>query len=158
MTRAVHRYAEWSIKPRRIVRPVRAANAPGSARYRRGYPVRARRSYPSNIVVVRIDYIHIARAVHGNPLGTLPLMSLLSPLSLALLVTPAWYGVTLRAAGLLLVSQGFMYLFLRRLGVSRAVGTLAAVAYTFSGSSLIFVHRMNANICWDNFMLAKQNM
>ncbi len=80
----------------------------------------------------------------GNPLGTLPLMSLLSPLSLALLVTPAWYGVTLRAAGLLLVSQGFMYLFLRRLGVSRAVGTLAAVAYTFSGSSLIFVHRMNA--------------
>ncbi len=80
----------------------------------------------------------------GAPTGILPFNGLLSPFSVGYLVLPAWYAVGLKAALALLFCQSFTYLLLRRLGAAVGPSTLAAVAYTFAGTNLVFVHRVGA--------------
>ena len=80
----------------------------------------------------------------GQPTGTLPLGSFFSPFSVGFLVLPAWYAIGLRVFLALLFSQTFTYLLLRRLGTAVAPAVLAGVAYTFSGTNLVFVHRVDA--------------
>ncbi len=80
----------------------------------------------------------------GAPTGTLPFNGLLSPFSAGYLVLPAWYAVGLTAALALLFCQAFTYLLLRRLGAAVGPSTLAAVAYTFAGTNMVFVHRVGA--------------
>ena len=80
----------------------------------------------------------------GAPTGTLPFNGLLSPFSAGYLVLPAWYAVSLKVALALLFCQSFTYLLMRRLGAAVGPSTLAAVAYTFAGTNLVFVHRVGA--------------
>ena len=79
----------------------------------------------------------------GQPTGTLPLGAFMSPFSIGFLVLPAWYAVGLRIFLALLFSQTFTYLLLRRLGAAAGPAVLAGVAYTFSGTNLVFVHRVD---------------
>lgn len=79
----------------------------------------------------------------GEPTGILPIGALLSPFSLGFLVLPAWYAIGLRVFLALLFSQTFTYLLLRRLGTGVGPAILAGVAYTFSGTNLVFIHRVD---------------
>ncbi|HEV3494940.1 MAG TPA: hypothetical protein VHA34_01175, partial [Actinomycetes bacterium] len=54
------------------------------------------------------------------------------------------YAVGLRIFLALLFSQTFTYLLLRRLGTAVGPAVLAGVAYTFSGTNLVFIHRVDA--------------
>ena len=80
----------------------------------------------------------------GQPTGILPLGSLFSPFSLGFLFLPAWYAIGLRIFLALVFSQAFTYLLLRRLGAAAGPAVLAGVAYTFSGTNLVFIHRVDA--------------
>ena len=80
----------------------------------------------------------------GHPSGTLPLNALLSPFSVGFLFLPAWYAIGLKVFLALLFCQSFMYLLMRRLGVTVGPAVLAGVAYTFSGVNLVFIHRVDA--------------
>ncbi|HEX2047725.1 MAG TPA: YfhO family protein [Acidimicrobiales bacterium] len=80
----------------------------------------------------------------GNPLGTLPLTGLYSPFSVGFLFLPAWYAIGLKTFLALVFSQAFTYLLLRRLGAGVGPAILAGVAYTFSGTNLVFIHRVDA--------------
>ena len=55
-------------------------------------------------------------------------------------------AIGLKAALALTFCLSFTYLFLRRLGVSVVEATLGAVAYTFSGVNLVFMHRVTARL------------
>ncbi|MDQ6725226.1 MAG: YfhO family protein [Actinomycetota bacterium] len=79
----------------------------------------------------------------GQPVGTLPLGSFMSPLSVGFLFLPAWYAIGLKAFLALLVSQAFTYLLVRRLGTAVGPAVLAGVAYTLSGTNLVFIHRID---------------
>jgi hypothetical protein len=80
----------------------------------------------------------------GVPTGTLAIYSILSPFSVPYLVLPAWYAVTAKVALLLLFSQAGTYSLCRVLGIGRLAGVVAAVAYTFCGTNLAFLHRVSA--------------
>ncbi|HEX3621983.1 MAG TPA: hypothetical protein VHT97_06690, partial [Acidimicrobiales bacterium] len=80
----------------------------------------------------------------GDPAGTLPLGSFFSPFSVGFLFLPAWYAIGLRVFLALLFSEAFTYLLLRRLGSAVGPAVLAGVAYTFSGTNLVFIHRVDA--------------
>jgi hypothetical protein len=80
----------------------------------------------------------------GNPVGTLPLNGLYSPFSVGFLFLPAWYAIGLKTFLALVFSQAFTYLLLRRLGAGVGPSVLAGVAYTFSGTNLVFIHRVDA--------------
>jgi hypothetical protein len=80
----------------------------------------------------------------GQPTGTLPLYGLWSPFSVGFLFLPAWYAIGFKVFLALLFSQAFTYLLLRRLGSAVGPAVLAGVAYTFSGTNLVFVHRVDA--------------
>ena len=80
----------------------------------------------------------------GHPTGTMPLNALLSPFSVGFLFLPAWYAIGLKVFLALLFCQSFMYLLVRRLGAAVGPAVLAGVAYTFSGVSLVFIHRVDA--------------
>ena len=82
----------------------------------------------------------------GTPTGLFPFNGLLSPFSAGYLALPAWYAIGLKAALALTFCLSFTYLFLRRLGVSVVAATLGAVAYTFSGVNLVFMHRVTAQL------------
>lgn len=79
----------------------------------------------------------------GEPTGTLPLGAFFSPFSVGFLVLPAWYAIGLRVFLALVFSQAFTYLLLRRLGTAVGPAVLAGVAYTFSGTNLVFIHRVD---------------
>lgn len=80
----------------------------------------------------------------GQPTGTLPLGGLLSPFSAGFLFLPAWYAIGLKAFLALVFCQSFTYLLVRRLGTGVYPAVLAGVAYTFSGTNLVFIHRVDA--------------
>lgn len=80
----------------------------------------------------------------GQPTGILPLGALFSPFSVGFLLFPAWYAIGLKVFLALLFSQAFTYLLLRRLGSAVCPAVLAGVAYTFSGTNLVFIHRVDA--------------
>lgn len=80
----------------------------------------------------------------GHPTGIMPLGGLLSPFSVGFLLFPGWYAIGLKAFLALLFSQASTYLLVRRLGVGVYPAFLAGVAYTFSGTNLVFIHRVDA--------------
>jgi hypothetical protein len=80
----------------------------------------------------------------GQPTGTLPLGGLLSPFSIGFLLFPAWYAIGLKVFLALVFCQAFTYLLVRRLGSGVYAAVLAGVAYTFSGTNLVFIHRVDA--------------
>ena len=80
----------------------------------------------------------------GQPSGTLPLNALFSPFSVGFLFLPAWYAIGLKVFLALLFCQTFTYLLLRRLGTAVGPAVLAGVAFTFSGTNLVFIHRVDA--------------
>lgn len=84
------------------------------------------------------------RSLGGTPLGTLPFMGLLSPTSIGFLFLPAWYAITVKVALLLLISQAFMYLLMRRWGSGTGLAIAVAVAYTFSGANMVLLQRVDA--------------
>jgi hypothetical protein len=69
----------------------------------------------------------------GSPLGALPNMALLDPLSLPYFILPLWMAPAFVKLLELVVGGGGTYLFLRRLGVSRPAGMLAALIFGTSG-------------------------
>lgn len=69
----------------------------------------------------------------GSPLGSVPNLSLLSPLALPYLLLPTWYAPAVGKLLELVVAIGGTALFCRRLGLSRAAGVLAGVVYASSG-------------------------
>lgn len=79
----------------------------------------------------------------GQPTGTLPIGGLLSPFSVGFLFLPAWYAVGLKVFLGLVFSQAFTYLLLRRMGAAVGPSVLAGVAYTFSGTNLVLIHRVD---------------
>ncbi len=80
----------------------------------------------------------------GQPTGTLPLNGLFSPFSIGFLFLPAWYAIGLKVFLALVFCQTFTYLLVRRLGTAVGPAVLAGVAYTFSGTNLVFIHRVDA--------------
>jgi hypothetical protein len=80
----------------------------------------------------------------GQPAGTLPLNGLLSPFGVGFLFLPAWYAIGLKVFLALVFCQSFTYLLLRRLGTGVGPAVLAGVAYTFSGTNLVLIHRVDA--------------
>lgn len=79
----------------------------------------------------------------GTPTGVLPLNGLYSPFSVGWLVLPAWYAISLKVFLALVCSQAFTYLLLRRLGAGAGPSVLAGVAYTFTGTNLVLIHRVD---------------
>ena len=79
----------------------------------------------------------------GQPVGTLPLGGLMSPFSIGFLCLPGWYAIGLKVFLALVFCQAFTYLLLRRLGTGVGPAVLAGVAYTFSGTALVFIHRVD---------------
>ncbi len=79
----------------------------------------------------------------GNPVGTLPLGGIYSPFSVGFLFLPAWYAIGLKTFLALVFAQAFTYLLLRRLGAAVGPSVLAGVAYTFSGTNLVLIHRVD---------------
>lgn len=69
----------------------------------------------------------------GSPLGSMPNLSLFSPLALPYLVLPTWYAPALAKLLEMAVAIGGTALFCRRLGLSRAAGVLGGVVYASSG-------------------------
>jgi len=80
----------------------------------------------------------------GSPHGVLPFLGTLSPFNAGLLFLPAWYAISLGVAFSLLASQWGMYLLCRRLGCSVIPSTIAGVAYGFTGTYLVMIHRITA--------------
>jgi len=80
----------------------------------------------------------------GQPTGTLPLNAIFSPFSIGFLFLPAWYAIGLKVFLALLFCQTFTYLLVRRMGTAVGPAILAGVAYTFSGTNLVFIHRVDA--------------
>lgn len=80
----------------------------------------------------------------GEPVGTLPNSGLQSPFNLLLVLLPVTWGLGAVAAVQLLFSQLFFYLFLRRLRFGVAIATFGAVAYTFCGTNVVLLGRINA--------------
>ena len=84
------------------------------------------------------------RIAAGMPGGISPLNGILSPFAWPYLVLPAWFAIGFRIALSLLFAQVFCYLFFRRLAVSRWAATVGAVAYTFTGTNVVLIHRVTA--------------
>lgn len=80
----------------------------------------------------------------GTPKGTLPIFGLFSPFNIGYLVLPAWYAITLKVALGLLFCQWFTYLLARRLGAGVLPATVAGVAYAYTGTNLVLLHRVGA--------------
>lgn len=80
----------------------------------------------------------------GFPTGTLPLNGLFSPFGIGFLFLPAWYAIGLKVFLALVFCQAFTYLLVRRLGAAVGPAILAGVAFTFSGTNLVFIHRVDA--------------
>jgi hypothetical protein len=66
---------------------------------------------------------------------------LASPFNLLYVALPDPWATTLDAALTILVGQIFMFLFVRRLGASRAAATAGAVAYALTGTAMVFIQR-----------------
>jgi hypothetical protein len=82
----------------------------------------------------------------GIPTGILPFNGLLSPFSVAYLLTPAWYAAGLKIALTLFFCMGATYLLLRRLGGGALLSTLGGLAYAFCGVNVVLLHRMSAQL------------
>lgn len=80
----------------------------------------------------------------GEPVGALVTIGFQSPFNLLLVVLPTLWGLAAVTALRLLFSQVFFYLFLRRLSISTPIATFGAVAYTFCGSNVALLGRINA--------------
>ena len=80
----------------------------------------------------------------GQPTGTLPINAFYSPFSIGFLFLPAWYAIGLKVFLALLFCQTFTYLLVRRLGAAVGPAVLAGVAFTFSGTNLALIHRVDA--------------
>jgi hypothetical protein len=88
---------------------------------------------------------HIAA---GTPAGIPPLTANVAPFNWTFFFVPAWYAVGLSAALAILVCQGFMYLFLRRLGAAMLPAIVGAIAYSYTGTNIVFINRL-----WAPFLL-----
>jgi hypothetical protein len=88
---------------------------------------------------------HIAA---GTPAAIPPLTANVPPFNWTYLFVPAWYAVGLTAALAIFACQGFMYLFLRRLGVMMLPAVGGAIAYGFTGTNIAFINRI-----WAPFLL-----
>lgn len=69
----------------------------------------------------------------GRPLASIPNGAYFSPLSLPFWVFPLWYATGLVKLLELAVSIGFTFLFVRRLGLSKASGLVGGLVFAFSG-------------------------
>jgi len=90
----------------------------------------------------------------GVPSGILPFNGLLSPFSVAYLLTPAWYAAGLKVALTLLFCMAGTYLLLRRLGGGVVLSTLGGLAYAFCGVNVVLLHRMSAQLVLPALLLA----
>jgi Bacterial membrane protein YfhO len=88
---------------------------------------------------------HIAA---GTPAGIPPLTANVAPFNWTFFFVPAWYAVGLTAALAIFVCQGFMYLFLRRLGAAMLPAIVGAITYAFTGTNIVFINRL-----WAPFLL-----
>jgi Bacterial membrane protein YfhO len=88
---------------------------------------------------------HIAA---GTPAAIPPLTANVPPFNWTYLFLPAWYAVGLTAALAIFACQGFMYLFLRRLGVMMLPAIVGALTYGFTGTNIAFINRI-----WAPFLL-----
>jgi len=71
--------------------------------------------------------------VGGEPLGSVPNLGLLDPLSLPYFVLPLWLAPAFVKLLEIIVAVGGTYLFLRRLDLSRPAATLAGFIFATSG-------------------------
>lgn len=79
----------------------------------------------------------------GQPTGVLPVNGLLSPFSIGYLFLPAWYAIGFKTFLALVFAQVSTYLLLRRLGACAGAAVVAGVAYTFGGTNLVLIHRVD---------------
>lgn len=80
----------------------------------------------------------------GEPVGALATSAFQDPFNLLLVILPSVWGLGAVMALRLLFSQAFFYLFLRRLGTSSPIATFGAVSYTFCGTQIALLGRINA--------------
>ena len=76
----------------------------------------------------------------GAPLGAVPTIAALSPLSLPYFVLPLWLAPAFVKLLEMLVCFGGMFLFLRRVGVGRAGALLAGTVFTSSGFLVVWTN------------------
>jgi membrane protein YfhO len=88
------------------------------------------------------------RVAAGTPAAIPPLVANVPPFDWTYFFLPAWYAVGLTAALAIFACQGFMYLFLRRLGAALLPAIIGAVAYGFTGTNIVFINRI-----WAPFLL-----
>lgn len=88
---------------------------------------------------------HIAA---GTPAAIPPLTANVAPFNWTYFFVPAWYAVGLTAALAIFACQGFMYLFLRRLGAAMLPAIVGALAYAYTGTNIAFINRI-----WAPFLL-----
>ena len=88
---------------------------------------------------------HIAA---GTPAAIPPQTANVAPFNWTYFFLPAWYAVGLTAALAIFACQGFMYLFLRRLGVAMLPAIVGALAYAYTGTNIAFINRI-----WAPFLL-----
>jgi len=76
----------------------------------------------------------------GSPLGSVPNLGLLNPLSLPYLVLPLWLAPAFVKLLELVAAIGGMFLFLRRLDVSRPAAILAGLVFATSGFMIVWTN------------------
>lgn len=76
----------------------------------------------------------------GSPLGSMPNLALLSPLSLPYWIMPIWLAPAFVKLAEFVVAIGGMYLFLRRLGRGRLASSTAGVVFVTSGFMVMWTN------------------
>jgi hypothetical protein len=76
----------------------------------------------------------------GAPLGVIPDGGTLSPLNIPYLILPLWYAPAAAKLLEMLAAIGFTFLFLRRIGLSRAAGVLGGLVYVNSGFQVVWTN------------------
>ncbi|MFC2153523.1 hypothetical protein ACFLQ7_02700, partial [Actinomycetota bacterium] len=85
--------------------------------------------------------------VHGGqPVASVPTHALYSPFNIGVWVLPAWYAPITAKALELFAAIGFMYLFLRRLGLARFSAALAGFVFAFSGFQVVWTNWSQAHV------------
>jgi hypothetical protein len=82
----------------------------------------------------------------GTALATTPNYGFYSPLNLPYWVFPSWFAPVIAKILELIAATGFMFLFLRRLELSRSSALVAGLVYAFSGFQVVWTNWPQAHI------------
>lgn len=82
----------------------------------------------------------------GRPLASVPSQGFYSPMNAPYWALPPWYAPVAAKVIELMAATGFMYLFLRRLDLTRSSSLIAGLIFAFSGFQVVWTNWPQAHI------------